>query len=106
VYGPEHQRCSAALSGQGTSGYFAGNTWYLNGGGVSSTSYEKEVASRTLGTKHYVEGAAGVVLLSPAARATLNTLAPTTTSYMRTTTFGQRITTLTDASGAVPAIGL
>lgn len=33
VYGPEHQRTkqSITLTGNGTSKYFAGNVWYLNG---------------------------------------------------------------------------
>ena len=52
VYGPEHQRVrqGLVLSGTGTSAYFAGNTWYLNGedslgltafgrGGVRMTRY-------------------------------------------------------------------
>ena len=50
VYGPEHQRVrqSLALSGNGTSAYFAGSTWYLNGEDSLGLTYEREVRDNGL----------------------------------------------------------
>lgn len=48
TYGPEHQRVrqNVTLSGNGTSSYVAGNTWYLNGEDVLDLAYEKEVRAK------------------------------------------------------------
>jgi hypothetical protein len=47
IYGLEHQRIkeNVTLTGNGTSAYFAGNTWYLNAEDSLGPSYEKEVRS-------------------------------------------------------------
>ena len=46
IYGPEHQRIkqTVSLTGNGTSSYFAGSTWYLNGEDSLNLGYEKKSA--------------------------------------------------------------
>ena len=45
IYGPEHQRIkqTVTLTGNGTSSYFAGATWYLNGEDSLNLGYEKRI---------------------------------------------------------------
>jgi hypothetical protein len=57
VYGPEHQRIKEViqLSGNGTSSYTAGTTWYLNGEDSQGLSYEKEIKdSGVTEHRHYL----------------------------------------------------
>ena len=63
VYGPEHQRVrqNLALSGNGTSAYSAGDTWYLNGEDSLGLSYEMEVRTSGLTLKRYYLSAGGIV---------------------------------------------
>ena len=102
VYGPEHQRIrqNVVLSGNGTSSYFAGNTWYLNGSDSLGLSYEKEVrANGTTEHKHYV-GAGGVTFaLFTSRTGTLNGLPATTRSYFHHDHLGS-IAVVTDELGA------
>lgn len=84
VYGPEHQRIkeNVALTGNGTSSYFAGSTWYLNGADSLGLSYEKEIrANGTVENKHYVNAGGTVFALFISRTGNLNSLPPTTTSY-------------------------
>ena len=103
VYGPEHQRIkqTIALSKNGTSAYFAGNVWYLNGEDSLGLSYEKEI--RTNGTtehKHYVKAAGITFALFTSRTGTLNGLSPTSTSYFHHDQLGS-ISAITNESGAV-----
>ncbi len=103
VYGPEHQRIkeNVALTGNGTSSYFAGNTWYLNGADGLGLSFEKEVrANGTTENKHYVSAAGVVFALFTSRTGNLNGLATTTTSYFHKDHLGS-IAAMTDATGAV-----
>jgi RHS repeat-associated protein len=103
VYGPEHQRIkqNIALTGNGTSSYFAGNVWYLNGEDSLDLMYEKEV--RTNGTtenKHYIS-ADGVVFGEFISRTgTLNGLPATSTNYFHHDQLGS-IAAITNEVGAV-----
>lgn len=103
VYGPEHQRIrqNVALSGNGTSSYFAGNTWYLNGPDSLGLAYEEEVrANGTTEHKHYV-GAGGVTFaLFTSRTGTLNGLPATSRSYFHHDHLGS-IAVVTDENGAV-----
>ena len=101
IYGPEHQRIrqSVALSGSGTSSYFSGNTWYLNGEDSLGLSYEKEV--RTNGSilhKHYLN--AGGTVFALLTTGTVNGLPATSTSYFHQDQMGS-ISAITSETGAV-----
>lgn len=103
LYGPEHQRIkqSVALTGNGTSSYFSGNTWYLNGEDNLGLTYEKEV--RTNGTtehKHYLTAQGITFALFTSRTGTLNGLSATSTSYFHKDQMGS-IAAITDATGAV-----
>ena len=103
IYGPEHQRIkqNVALSGNGTSAYFAGNTWYLNGEDSLGLTYEKEVrANGTTEHKHYVTVGGTTVALFTSRTGTLNGLPATTTSYFHGDHLGS-VSTITDETGAV-----
>ena len=84
VYSPEHQRIkqTVALSGNGTSSYFAGSTWYLNGEDSLGLSYEKEVRTNgTIEERHYIS-AGGLVFGEYIKRTgTLNGLPAAATRY-------------------------
>jgi len=103
VYGPEHQRIrqTVALSGNGTSSYFAGNTWYLNGEDNLGLTYEKEVrANGTTEHKHYLSAQGITFALFTSRTGTLNGLPATTTSYFHQDQMSS-ISTITDETGAV-----
>ncbi len=103
VYGPEHQRIrqNVALSGNGTSSYFAGNTWYLNGPDSLGLAYEKEVrANGTTEHKHYVNAGGVTFALFTSRTGTLNGLAATSRSYFHHDHLGS-IAVVTDENGAV-----
>jgi RHS repeat-associated protein len=103
VYGPEHQRIkeNVALTGNGTSSYFAGNTWYLNGEDSLGLSFEREIRDNgTIEKRHYVS-AGGMVFAQFTHRAgTLNGLPEFTTSYFHKDQLGS-IAVITDETGAV-----
>lgn len=103
VYGPEHQRIkqNVALSGNGTSAYFSGNTWYLNGEDSLGLTYEKEVRSNgTTEHKHYVNAGGFTFALFTSRTGTLNGLPAATTSYFHKDQLGS-VSTMTDETGAV-----
>ncbi|OYQ38643.1 hypothetical protein CHU94_14410 [Rhodoferax sp. TH121] len=103
VYGPEHQRIrqTVALSGNGTSSYFSGNTWYLNGEDNLGLTYEKEVrANGTTEHKHYLSAQGVTFALFTSRTGTLNGLPATTTSYFHQDQMSS-ISTITDETGAV-----
>ena len=103
VYGAEHQRIkqSVTLTGSGTSSYFAGNTWYLNGEDSLSLGYEKEIrANGTTENKHYVSAGGAVFALFTSRTGTLNGLPATSTSYLHNDHLGS-IAVITDETGAV-----
>jgi RHS repeat-associated protein len=103
VYGPEHQRIkqNIALTGVGTSAYFAGNVWYLNGEDSLGLSYEKEIrANGTTEHKHYVKGAGITFALFTSRTGTLNGLPATTTSYFHHDQLGS-ISAITNELGAL-----
>ncbi len=103
VYGPEHQRTrqTIVLSGNGTSSYYAGDVWYLNGEDSLGLGYEREV--RTNGTtenKHYVGAAGTVFAIFTSRTGTLNGLPPTSTSYLHHGHIGS-VSAITDEAGVV-----
>jgi RHS repeat-associated protein len=103
VYGPEHQRIkqSVTLSGNGTSSYFSGNTWYLNGEDSLGLTYEREIrANGTTEHKHYLSAGGMVFSLFTSRTGTLNGLPATTTSYFHKDQLGS-IAAITDETGAV-----
>ena len=103
VYGPEHQRIkqNVTLTGNGTSAYFAGNTWYLNGEDSLGLSYEKEVrANGTTEHKHYLSAAGVTFALVTSRTGTLNGLSATTTSYFHHDQLGS-ISAISNEAGAV-----
>ena len=103
VYGPEHQRIKqqVTLTGSGTSSYFAGATWYLNGEDSLGLSYEKEVrANGTIEEKHYVGAPGQTFAIFTKRSGTLNGLSATSTSYLHQDHLGS-VSVITDASGAV-----
>jgi RHS repeat-associated protein len=103
VYGPEHQRIKqqVTLSGSGTSSYFAGSTWYLNGEDSLGLSYEKEIrANGTIEQKHYVSAGGQVFALFTSRSGTLNGLPATSTSYMHQDHLSS-VSVITDETGAV-----
>jgi RHS repeat-associated protein len=101
VYGPEHQRVrqTITLTGNGTSSYFAGTVWYLNGEDSLGMSYEKEVrANGTTEHKHYI-GAQGVVFAVFTSRAgNLNGLPASSTSYLHHDHLGS-VAAISDEAG-------
>jgi RHS repeat-associated protein len=103
IYGPEHQRIkqNVVLTGNGTSRYFAGNVWYLNGEDSLGLLYEKEVrANGTIENKHYVS-AGGVVFAEFISRSgTFNGLPATSTNYFNHDQLGS-ISAITNELGAV-----
>ncbi|MDP2370057.1 RHS repeat domain-containing protein, partial [Rhodoferax sp.] len=103
VYGPEHQRIKqqVTLSGSGTSSYFAGATWYLNGEDSLGLSYEKEIRSNgTIEQKHYVSAGGQVFALFVSRGGALNGLSASSTSYMHQDHLSS-VAVITDESGAV-----
>jgi RHS repeat-associated protein len=103
VYGPEHQRIkqNVALSGNGTSSYYSGNTWYLNGEDSLGLSYEKEVrANGTIEHKHYLSAGGLAFALFTSRTGSLNGLPATTTSYFHQDHLGS-IAVITDETGEV-----
>lgn len=103
VYGPEHQRIKqrVELSGSGTSAYFAGSTWYLNGEDSLGLSYEKEVRGNgTIEHKHYLAAAGVNFALFTSRTGTLNGLPATTTSYFHHDQLGS-VAAITNESGVV-----
>jgi RHS repeat-associated protein len=103
IYGPEHQRVreNVVLSGNGTSSYFAGNTWYLNGEDSLGLSYEKEVrANGTTEHKHYVSAQGVTFALFTSRTGTLNGLPATSTSYFQQDHLGS-ISAMTDEAGVL-----
>ena len=103
IYGPEHQRIkqNVNLTGNGTSAYFAGNVWYLNGEDGQGLSYEKEI--RTNGTtehKHFVSAAGTVFALFTSRTGTLNCLPARSTSYLHHDQL-ESISAITNESGTV-----
>ncbi len=103
VYGPEHQRVkqNVTLTGNGTSAYFAGNTWYANGEDSLGLSYEKEVrANGTTEHKHYVAAAGFVFAIVTTREGNLNGLAASTTSYLIKDHLGS-IAAITNEAGTV-----
>ena len=103
AYGPEHQRVreNVSLTGTGTSSYFAGNTWYLNGEDSLGLSYEKEVrANGTTENKHYLMAGGQVFAVFTSRTGTLNGLAASTTSYFQHDQLGS-IAVVTDENGVV-----
>lgn len=103
VYGPEHQRVKQAvnLTGNGTSAYFAGSTWYLNGEDSLGLTYEKEVrANGTTEHKHYLSAGGFTFALFTSRTGTLNGLAATSTSYFHKDQLGS-ISAITDETGVV-----
>jgi RHS repeat-associated protein len=103
VYGPEHQRIkqNIALTSNGTSAYFAGNVWYLNGEDSLGLSYEKEIrANGTTEHKHYLKAAGITFALFTSRTGTLNGLPATSTSYFHHDQLGS-ISAITNELGAV-----
>ncbi len=103
VYGPEHQRVkqNVTLTGNGTSSYFAGNTWYANGEDSLGLSYEKEVrANGTTEHKHYVAAAGFVFAIVTTREGNLNGLAANSTSYLIKDHLGS-IAAITNEAGTV-----
>lgn len=103
IYGPEHQRAreNVTLSGNGTSSYFAGNTWFLNGADGLDLTYEKEVrANGTIENRHYLTASGQAFALFTSRTGTLNGLPATTTSYFQHDHLGS-IAAISDETGAV-----
>ena len=103
IYGPEHQRIrqTVALTGSGTSAYFAGSTWYLNGEDSLGLSYEKEIrANGTIENKHYVRSGDTVFAMFTSRTGTLNGLPATSTSYLQQDHLGS-IAAITSETGTV-----
>lgn len=103
VYGPEHQRVKQQvnLTGNGTSSYFAGVTWYMNGEDNLGLTYEKEVrANGTVEEKHYVSAAGQVFVMFTKRSGNLNGLATTGTNYLHQDHLSS-VSVVTDETGAV-----
>lgn len=103
IYGPEHQRIkqNVVLSGNGTSVYSAGNTWYLNGDDGLGLSFEKEVkANGTTEDKHYVSAGGLVFAMFTSRSGNLNGKPATTTAYYHHDHLGS-LAVITDETGAV-----
>ncbi|WP_342617559.1 FG-GAP-like repeat-containing protein [Rhodoferax sp. GW822-FHT02A01] len=103
VYGPEHQRIKSnlVLSGNGTSSYFAGNTWYLNGESGLDLAYEKEIrANGTVENRHYITADGQAFALFTSRTGTLNGLTATSTNYLLHDHLGS-ISVVADETGAV-----
>lgn len=103
LYGPEHQRIkqNIVLTGNGTSSYFAGNVWYLNGEDSLGLGFEKEIRTNgTVENKHYVSAGGAVFAMFTSRSGTLNGLPATTTSYLHNDHLGS-VAAITDETGAV-----
>jgi RHS repeat-associated protein len=103
VYSPEHQRIkqTVALSGNGTSAYKAGSTWYLNGVDSLGLSYEKEVTDSGMTEhKHYVTAGGQVFALYVTRSGSIGTQTTSTTSYLHNDHLGSAAA-ITDQTGAV-----
>lgn len=103
LYGPEHQRIkqNIVLTGNGTSSYFAGNVWYLNGEDSLNLGYEKEIRTNgTVENKHYVSAGGVVFAMFTSRSGTLNGLPATSTSYLHNDHLGS-VAAITDETGAV-----
>ncbi len=103
MYGPEHQRIrqNVTLTSNGTSSYFAGNTWYLNGEDSLGLTYEKEVrANGTIEHKHYLTAPGLTFAVFTSRTGTLNGLPAATTSYFSHDQLGS-ISAITNEAGAV-----
>lgn len=103
IYGPEHQRIrqKVELTGNGTSAYFAGSTWYLNGEDSLGLTYEKEIrANGTTEHKHYLSAGGVNFALFTSRTGTLNGLAATTTSYFHPDQLGS-VAAITNEVGVV-----
>ncbi|OGB30720.1 MAG: hypothetical protein A3F78_04265 [Burkholderiales bacterium RIFCSPLOWO2_12_FULL_61_40] len=103
IYGPEHQRIRevVTLSGNGTSAYFAGSTWFLNGEDGLGLSYEKEARSNgTTEYRHYLTASGQAFALFTSRTGTLNGLPATTTSYFHHDQLGS-ISAISNEAGAV-----
>ena len=94
-------RENVSLTSTGTSSYFAGNTWYLNGEDSLGLTYEKEVrANGTTENKHYLMAGGQVFAVFTSRTGTLNGLAASTTSYFQHDQLGS-IAVVTDENGVV-----
>jgi RHS repeat-associated protein len=103
TYGPEHQRIrqNVMLTGNGTSSYFTGDTWYLNGEDSLGLTYEKEVrANGTTEHKHYLSAGGEVFALFTSRAGNLNGLPASTTSYFQHDHLGS-IAAITNEQGVV-----
>jgi len=103
LYGPEHQRIkqNVVLSGNGTSSYFAGNIWYLNGEDSLGLGFEKEIRTNgTVENKHYVSAGGVVFSMFTSRTGTLNGLPATTTSYLHNDHLSS-VAAITDETGTV-----
>ena len=103
VYGPEHQRIkqTVTLSGTGTSAYFAGSTWYLNGEDGQGLTYEREVRTNNTIEERYYINAGGVVFAMFASRSgTLNGLSAAKVNYMHHDQLGS-VAVVTGGAGTV-----
>jgi len=103
VYGPEHQRIKqqVSLTGNGTSSYFAGANWYLNGEDSLGLTYEKEIRTNgTIEEKHYVSAAGQVFAMFTKRSGVLNGLTATSTNYLHQDHLGS-VSVVTDETGAV-----
>ncbi len=103
MYGPEHQRIrqNVTLTSNGTSSYFAGNTWYLNGEDSLGLTYEKEVrANGTIEHKHYLTAPGLTFAVFTSRTGTLNGLPAATTSYFSHDQLGS-ISAITNEAGVV-----
>ena len=101
VYGPEHQRIkqTVTLPGTGTSAYFAGSTWYLNGEDGQGLTYEREVRTNGTVEERYFVNAGGVVFAMYASRSgTLNGLSAAQVNYLHHDQLGS-VAVVTDGAG-------
>lgn len=103
VYGPEHQRIrqTVALSGNGTSIYNAGSTWYLNGAGGLDLTYEKEIKDNgTTEHKHFVSAGGLTFAMFVSRTGNLNGKPAASTNYFHHDQLGS-LAVITDETGAV-----
>jgi RHS repeat-associated protein len=103
VYSPEHQRLKKTLqlSGNGTSAYTPGTTYYLNGIDSLGLSFEKEItASGMVQNKHYISAAGQVFALLVTRSGNLGTQTAVATSYLHQDNLGS-VSAITDGTGAV-----
>jgi RHS repeat-associated protein len=104
VYSPEHQRSKKTLqlSGNGTSAYTSGTTYYMNGVDSLGLSFEKEItASGLVQNKHYVSAGGQVFAMLVTRTGNIGTQTAVTSSYMQTDYLGS-VASITDGTtGAV-----